>query len=76
MWDRGVVFCVDRDDVHRCTVPVMLLPGTGKPQPAATSDELAALLPGAEVMHEWRGPEHAENQRIRVMDLLARHTPA
>ena len=53
----------------------MLLPGTDIPHPAATSTELAALLPGVEVLTEWRGPEHLEQQRSRVVDFLRRMIP-
>jgi len=76
MWDSGFAFCVDRDFVKRCTVPTMLLPGTDIPHPAATSAELAALLPGVEVLKDWRGPDFMDQQRDRVMAFLARHTPA
>ncbi len=76
MWDAGFVFSVDRDFVCHCPVPTMLLPGTDIPHPAATSDELAALLPGVEVLTHWRGPEHLDAQRDRVRAFLARHTPA
>ena len=75
MWDHDLVFCVDRDFVRRCPVPTMLLPGTDIPHPAATSDELARLLPGVEVVHQWRGPEHMAEQRARVTAFLERHTP-
>lgn len=75
MWGGDLVFCVDRDFVRHCPVPTMLLPGTDKPHPAATSAELAELLPGVEVVTDWRGPEHLENQRRRVMAFLAQHTP-
>ena len=75
MWDHDFVFCVDRDFAKRCPAPTMLLPGTDVPHPAATSAELARLLPGVEVLEHWRGPEHMEQQRIRVTDFLVRHTP-
>jgi pimeloyl-ACP methyl ester carboxylesterase len=75
MWDSGFVFCVDRDFVRHCPVPTMLLPGTDKPHPAATSDELAALLPGVDVLVNWRGPAFAEQQAQRVLAFLAKHTP-
>lgn len=75
MWDRGFVFCVDRAFVRACPVPTMLLPGTDIPHPAATSTELAALLPGVEVLTEWRGPEHLRTQESRVVAFLKRHTP-
>ena len=75
MWDHDFVFCVDRDFAKNCPVPTFLLPGTDIPHPAVTSDELAGLLPGVEVLHQWRGPEHMEQQRARVTAFLERHTP-
>ncbi len=75
MWDHEFVFSVPRDFVRACPVPTMLLPGTDIPHPAATSAELAALLPGVEVLTEWRGPAHLELQRSRVVDFLRRMTP-
>jgi pimeloyl-ACP methyl ester carboxylesterase len=76
MWGADFVFCVDRNFVRHCPVPTMLLPGTDIPHPAATSDELARLLPRVEVLHQWRGPEFMEQQRVRVTAFLDRHTPA
>lgn len=75
MWDHDFVFCVDRAFVRRCPVPTFLLPGTDIPHPAATSAELAALLPGVEVLTDWRGPEHLAQQEARVVAFLRRHTP-
>lgn len=75
MWGGDFVFCVDRDFARNCPVPTMLLPGTDVPHPAATSDELAKLLPGVEVLTQWRGPEFMEQQRERVTSFLLRHTP-
>ncbi len=76
MWDHDFVFCVDRAFAKACPVPTMLLPGTDIPHPAATSAELAALLPGVEVLTEWRGPQHLAAQEAAVVDFLRRHTPA
>ena len=75
MWDHDLVFCVDRDFCRTCPVPTMLLPGTDIPHPAATSAELEALLPGVEVVRDWRGPDHMDAQRDRVVSFLKRHTP-
>ena len=75
MWARDFVFCVDRDFVRACPVPTFLLPGTDIPHPAATSAELAALLPGVEVLKDWRGPEHLEQQHNRVLAFLKANTP-
>ena len=36
---------------------------------------LAALLPGVEVLAEWRGPEHLAGQEASVLAFLRRRTP-
>jgi pimeloyl-ACP methyl ester carboxylesterase len=75
MWGGEFVFCVSRDFVKRCPVPTFLLPGNDKAHPAATAEELAELLPGVEVLDDWRGPEHLDQQLRRVRAFLDRHTP-
>jgi hypothetical protein len=75
MWGGKFVFCVDRAFVRNCPVPTLLLPGTDIPHPAATSAELAALLPGVEVVSDWRGPDNLGPQETRVVTFLKGHTP-
>jgi pimeloyl-ACP methyl ester carboxylesterase len=75
MWDAGFVFSVDRAFARNCPVPTFLLPGTDIPHPAATSAELSTLLPGVEVLSEWRGPEFLGQQEARVVGFLKRNTP-
>jgi pimeloyl-ACP methyl ester carboxylesterase len=75
MWGRDFVFCVDRDFARMCPVPTFLLPGTDIPHPAVTSAELANLLPGVEILTDWRGPAHLEQQRQHVLAFLSKHTP-
>jgi len=75
MWGGEFVFSVSRDFVRRCPVPTFLLPGSDKPHPAATAAELAVLLPGVEVLQDWKGPEHLDVQRSRVLAFLEKHTP-
>ena len=75
MWDAGFAFSVDRAFTRACPAPTFLLPGTDIPHPAATSTELAALLPGVEVLTDWRGPERLGQQEARVVEFLQRHTP-
>jgi pimeloyl-ACP methyl ester carboxylesterase len=76
MWGGDFVFAVSRDFARRCTVPCLVLPGDDVPHPAETGEELAAMLPGAEKLHPWKGPAHLAEQRRRVVDFLKRHTPA
>ena len=75
MWDHDFIFCADRAFVQACPVPTFLLPGTDIPHPAATSTELAALLPGVEVLTEWRRPQFGDQQHDRVVTFLQRYTP-
>ncbi len=73
MWGSDFVFSIDRAFARRCTVPTMLLPGTDRPHPAITSTELAALLPGVEVLSPWRAPDHWDAQHAGVVKFLRRH---
>jgi pimeloyl-ACP methyl ester carboxylesterase len=74
MWGGDFAFSVTRDFVRRCTVPALVLPGDDKPHPAVTGFELAELLPEAEMLRDWKGPEHLEEQRRSVLAFLAKHT--
>jgi pimeloyl-ACP methyl ester carboxylesterase len=62
------VFSVTRDFVKNCATPLFLQPGTDKPHPGPTSDEIIALAPNLEVQNDWRAPAHlAESiQRVRA----------
>ncbi len=68
------VFSVTRDFLRRCTTPLLLLPGSDTPHPAAVSAEIARLAPDVEVQQHWRGPEHLEEAIRTVTDFLRRHT--
>ncbi len=75
MWDGDFVFGVSRDFARRCSVPTLVLPGDDTPHPAVTGAELAEILPGAELLQEWKGPAHIDEQRRRVLAFLEQHTP-
>lgn len=75
MWDGDFAFSVGREFARRCTVPTLVLPGDDTPHPTVTGFELAELLPGAELLRDWKGPEHLEEQRRRVLAFLDKHTP-
>ena len=72
---RTGISAVNRAFVRACPVPALLLPGTDIPHPAETSAELAALLPGVEVVTDWRGPDYLGPQETRVVAFLKGHTP-
>jgi len=75
MWGGEFVFCVGRDFVRRCATPSLVLPGNDKPHPRAIGLEVAELLPGADMLVDWKGPDHLDAQRERVTAFLAAHTP-
>jgi len=75
MWDGDFVFSVTRDFARRCRVPCLVLPGDDTPHPAVIGAELARLLPAAELMHNWKGPDHLDEQCERVIGFLEKHTP-
>ena len=75
MWGGDFVFSVTREFARRCTVPCLVLPGADTPHPAVIGAELAQLLPKAERLDSWKGPEHLEEQCNRVITFLEKHTP-
>ena len=74
MFGGNFVFSVTRDFVRNCRTPLLLQPGTDKPHPAHTSDEIAALAPNVEVQKDWRGPQFLQESITRVRDFLEKHT--
>ncbi|HEY4167802.1 MAG TPA: alpha/beta fold hydrolase, partial [Reyranella sp.] len=56
MFGNDFVFSVSRDFVKNCRTPLYLQPGTDKPHPGKTSEEIAALAPNIEVQKDWKGP--------------------
>jgi pimeloyl-ACP methyl ester carboxylesterase len=75
MFGSDFVFSVTRDFVKNCRTPLLLQPGTDKPHPAKTSEEIASLAPNIEVQKDWRGPAFLEESVQRVRSFLAKHTP-
>ena len=75
MWGADFVFCVGRDFVKNCHTPALVLPGDDTPHPKVIGLEVAELLPDAEMLVDWKGPDHIDEQRQRVVDFLASHTP-
>ena len=75
MFGGDFVFSVTRDFVKNCSTPLLLQPGTDKPHPARTSDEIAALAPNIEVQKDWRGPTYLGESIRRVRAFLERNTP-
>ena len=75
MWGGDFVFCVDRNFVNSCPTPSLILPGNDTPHPRVIGLEVADLLPNAERLVDWKGPDHIDEQRERVVSFLKKHTP-
>lgn len=75
MWGGDFVFCVGRDFVRNCQTPSLVLPGNDTPHPRSIGLEVAELLPDSEMLVDWKGPEHIDEQRNRVVAFLDKHTP-
>ena len=73
-WGADFVFCVGRDFVKNCQTPALVLPGNDTPHPKVIGLEVAELLPHSEMLVDWKGPEHIDEQRKRVVAFLAGHT--
>ena len=74
MWGGDFVFNVDRDFVRNCRTPCLVLPGNDKPHPRVIGLEVAELLPDVEMLENWKGPDHIDEQRARVVGFLNAHT--
>lgn len=75
LWSGDFIFAVGRDFVRNCAKPALVLPGNDTPHPRVIGGELAELLPNSECLAYWKGPEHLDEQRQRVVAFLAKHTP-
>lgn len=75
MWSGDFVFCVSRDFVGNCHTPAVVLPGNDTPHPRVIGLEVAELLPDAEMLVDWKGPDHIDIQRETVVNFLKKHTP-
>jgi len=56
MWTGEFVLSVSREAVAACKSPLMLLPGIDRMHPPAISQEIARLVPHAEVVEPWKEP--------------------
>jgi pimeloyl-ACP methyl ester carboxylesterase len=75
MFGSDFVFSVSRDFVKACETPLLLQPGSDKPHPAKTSEEIAALAPNIEVQKDWRGPTYLQESIRCVRAFLEKNTP-
>lgn len=76
MWADEFVVSVPREEVARCPVPLLVLPGIDDYHPTAVGREIAELAPRAELLEPWRdSPEHVAAATEAVERWLLDHVP-
>lgn len=73
MYGGDFVFCVSRDFVRSCKIPMILLCGDDQYHPAPISDEIARLNPSIEIVQSWKTPDAAPEAVKRVRAFLKEH---
>jgi pimeloyl-ACP methyl ester carboxylesterase len=76
LYSRGFVYCVDRAFVSTVQTPCLVLAGNDEAHPYPIAEELSKLLPNCEFIPEWKTGAALTSARARVMEFLAKHTPA
>ncbi|ROP99732.1 pimeloyl-ACP methyl ester carboxylesterase [Stella humosa] len=76
LYEAGFVYCADRAFVATIAAPCLVLSGMDDIHPRAISEELARLIPGCELIDEWKSGPALDAARLRVRAFLDRHTPA
>ena len=75
LYGAGFVYCVDRAFVATVTTPCLVLAGNDEAHPRPISEEVARLLPHAELIREWKTEPALGSARARVKEFLVKHTP-
>lgn len=75
LYEKGFVYCVDRDFVRTVRTPCLVLAGNDEAHPYAIAEELDKLLPNGEFIAEWKSGAALETARARVKEFLLQHTP-
>lgn len=75
MYGGDFVFSVDRDFVHSCNTPMLVLAGRDEFHPTAVAEEIASLAPNAELVLDWAGSKHHDATLEHIRGFLLAHTP-
>lgn len=75
LYALGFVYCADRAFVATITTPCLVLAGNDDAHPMPISEELARLLPKAELIREWKAGDALTSARTRVKEFFAKHAP-
>ena len=75
LYGAGFAYSVDRAFVSTCQTPCLVLAGNDEAHPLAISEEIAKLLPNAELIREWKEGPALASARVRIKEFLTKHTP-
>ena len=76
LYAPGFVYCADRDFVKTIKAPCLVLAGNDEAHPWPISEELSKLIPGCELIKEWKTGGALEQARPKVKAFLTKHTPS
>ena len=75
LYAPGFVYCADRDFVKTIKAPCLVLAGNDEAHPWPISEELSQLIPGCELVKEWKTEPALTAAKAKINELLAKHTP-
>ena len=75
MYGTDFVFNVSREFVRSCKTPMLILCGSDDYHPTATSKEIAALAPNAQLVENWKTPDVVGATVKRVREFLTSQAP-
>ena len=75
LYGPGFVYSVDRAFVSSCRTPCLVLAGNDEAHPFPISEEVAKLLPNAELITEWKMGAALESAKVRIKAFLTKQTP-
>src|SRR5579864_4104118 len=76
LYAPGFVYWADRDFVKTIKAPCLILAGHDEAHPWPISEELSKLIPGCELVVEWKAEPHLTPAKAAVKAFLAKHTPS
>ena len=75
LYAPGFVYCADRDFVKTIKAPCLVLAGNDEAHPWPISEQLSQLIPGCELVKEWKTEPALSAAKAKVKEFLAKHTP-
>ena len=75
LYAPGFVYCADRDFVKTIKAPCLVLAGNDEAHPWPISEELSKLIPGCELVKEWKTEPALTSAKAQVVAFFKQHTP-